>query len=151
MARISEIRRQKSLLQLARKLLTTAILLQLPILVLIVLRQSDLMFGLDIIGTWQMPNRLFVLLWGGSSLLAIVGFAMVCRQLSLWDGDLEQTDFVRQTVLLGTRKIAASIQLFFYLSFLLPAINLIAIAWARSHASAAISGLAQHMPARRRP
>ncbi|GAB3349283.1 hypothetical protein [Lysobacter tyrosinilyticus] len=143
MASIHALRRQKGSLQFARKLLIAAVLFQLPFLVEIVLRQADLLGG------WQMPGKVTSLLWVATSLLAIVGFAMVCRQLELWEGDLESNEFAQRTRLLGSRKIAASIQLFFYLAFLTPLLNLVSVAWAISKASAAIRELDLLVPARR--
>ena len=143
MASIPELRRQRGSLQLARKLLTTAALLQLPFLIEIVLRQAG------VLGSWQMPGKISAALWFATSLLAIVGFSMVCRQLDLWEGDLENADLAQRTRMLGSRKIAASIQLFFYLAFLMPLLNLVPVIWARSRASAAIGDLDLVLPARR--
>lgn len=150
MTALREIHRHKSTLQLARKLLTAAIVLQLPFLIEIALRQADLLLHLNILGNRQMPEKTFWFLSLTASALAIVGFIIVCRQLSLWEGDLENTEFVQRTRLLGTMKIAAGIQLFFYLVFLLPLFSLIPVVWARSKATAAIQDLEVLMPARRR-
>jgi hypothetical protein len=150
MTALREIHRHKSTLQLARKLLTAAIVLQLPFLIEIALRQADLLLHLNILGNRQMPEKTFWFLSLTASALAIVGFIIVCRQLSLWEGDLENTEFVQRTRLLGTMKIAAGVQLFFYLVFLLPLFNLIPVVWARSKATAAIQDLELLMPARRR-
>ncbi|MDE2441698.1 MAG: hypothetical protein KGP14_11795, partial [Betaproteobacteria bacterium] len=81
---------------------------------------------------------------------AIVGFTIVCRRLALWEGDLENTEFAQRTRLLGSQKIAASVQFVFYLAFLMPLLNLIPVAWARSKASAAIRDLDLLVPAGRR-
>lgn len=150
MTALREIHRHKSTLQLARKLLTAAIVLQLPFLIEIALRQADLLLHLNTLGNRQMPEKTFWFLSLTASALAIVGFTIVCRQLSLWEGDLENTEFVQRTRLLGTMKIAAGIQLFFYLVFLLPLFSLIPVVWARSKATAAIQDLEVLMPNRRR-
>jgi len=150
MTSIHQLRRQKSSLQFARKLLTAAVLFQLPFLIEIVLRQTDLFFHMSILGSRQMPGKVTSLLWFATSLLAIIGFTLVCRQLSLWEGDLENTEFAQHTRLLGSRKIAASIQLVFYLVFLMPVFNLIPVIWARFQASAAIRDLDALMPVPRK-
>lgn len=149
MASLSELRRQKNNLELARKLLTGTLLLELPFLIEIALRQSDLLLHTDILGTRQMPGSLAGFLWVASAVSAIVGFTIACRVLSLWEGDLENTEFAQRTRLLGSRKIAASIQLVFYLMFLIPLFNLMPAMWARSQASGAIRDLDGLLPARR--
>ena len=149
MASIHELRRQKGSLQFSRRLLTAAALVQLPFLIEIVLRQSDLLFHLNILGDRQMPGKAASLLWFVTFVLATVGFTLVCRQLSLWEGDLENTEVAQRTRLLGSRKIAASMQFIFYLVFLIPVFNLIPVLWARSQASAAIRDLDLLVPARR--
>jgi hypothetical protein len=54
--------------------------------------------------------------------------------------------------MLGTRRIAASAQLFFYMIFLMPLFNLIPVAWARAKATAAIKDLeAMRIAHRRQP
>jgi TRAP-type mannitol/chloroaromatic compound transport system permease small subunit len=152
MTPLQQLDRFKGSLQFARKLLTGAFLLQSPLLIIILLRQIDLMVSFTILGNWQMSNPAFWLLSLTSSVLAIAGFTIVCRQLSLWEGDLESTEFVQRTALLGTRKIAAGVQLYFYLFFLMPLFNLVIVAWARSKASAAINDLeAMRLAYRRQP
>jgi len=150
MATLLEIQRHKGTLQFARKLLTLAILLQLPFLIEILLRQADLLLHLNVLGDRQMPKKLTWVLSAVTSIVAIVGFTIVCRQLSLWQGDLEDTEFAQRTRLLGSRKIAASVQFFFYLTFLVPVFNLIPVVWARSQASTAIGDLDLLSPVRRR-
>lgn len=150
MTPLLEIQRHKGTLQFARKLLTVAIVLQLPFLIEIVLRQADLLLHLNVLGDRQMPQKLTWVLSAATSILAIAGFTIVCRQLSLWEGNLEDTELARRTRLLGTRKIAAGIQFFFYLVFLVPLFNLIPVIWARAKASAAIHDLDLLMPVRRR-
>jgi len=150
MTPLLEIQRHKGTLQFARKLLTVAIVLQLPFLIEIVLRQGDLLLHLNVLGDRQMPTKLTWVLNAVTSIAAIVGFTIVCRQLSLWEGDLEDTELARRTRLLGSRRIAASIQFFFYLTFLVPVFNLIPVVWARSQASTAIDDLDLLLPLRRR-
>lgn len=150
MTPLLELHRYKGTLLFARKVLTAAMLLQLPILLAIVLKQMELHLHLHRLAGWTMPGKLYWLLNAATSLLAIVGFTVVCRQLSLWEGDLENTELVQRTALLGTRKIAASVQLFFYLIFLLPLFNLIPIIWARSKASSAIAELGEATTPRQR-
>ena len=150
MTPLLEIQRHKGTLQFARKLLTVAIVLQLPFLIEIVLRQGDLLLHLNVLGDRQMPTKLTWVLNAVTSIAAIVGFTIVCRQLSLWEGDLEDTELARRTRLLGSRRIAASIQFFFYLTFFVPVFNLIPVVWARSQASTAISDLDLLLPVRRR-
>ena len=150
MAPLRELHRHKGTLQFARKLLTVAMVLQLPFLIEIVLRQADLLLHLNVLGNRQMPQKLTWVLSAATSILAIAGFTIVCRQLSLWEGNLEDTELARRTRLLGTRKIAAGIQFFFYLVFLVPLFNLIPVIWARAKASAAIHDLDLLMPVRRR-
>jgi hypothetical protein len=150
MTPLLELHRHKGTLQFARKLLTTAILLQLPFLIEIVLRQADLLLHLHVLGERQMPQKVTWLLSAATSILAIVGFAIVCRQLSLWEGNLEDTELAQRTRLLGSMKIAASIQFFFYLVFLIPLFNLIPVTWARSKASTAIRDLDLLIPTRHR-
>lgn len=145
-----ELQALQSQLQLARKLLTLGMLMQLPMIIEIVLRQGDVLFGWGILGSERMlPGRVDALLWVGSSLLAIAGFWTVCRRMGLWEGDLESTDIVRKTRLLGTRQLAAGVQFFFYLTFFLPLVNLITMAWARYHAGQGAAALAQHLAPRR--
>lgn len=134
----------------ARRLLTLALVLQLPFLVVIALRQTDLFFHLHLIGDKQLPKSVTGLTWVGSSLLAIAGFTLVCRQLSLWEGHLEQTALAQRTRVLGSRKIAAGLQFFFYFVFLVPVFNLVPVLWARAQASSALADLAHMIPARRR-
>lgn len=150
MTPLRELHRHKGTLQFARKLLTAAMVLQLPFLIEIVLRQADLLLHLNVLGDRQMPQKLTWVLSAATSILAIAGFTIVCRQLSLWEGNLEDTELARRTRLLGTRKIAAGIQFFFYLVFLVPLFNLIPVIWARAKASAAIHDLDLLMPVRRR-
>lgn len=150
MTLLSDIKRHKGTLQFARRLLTIAVLLQLPILITIVLRQADFLLHLNILGDRQIPPKLNLFLWVAPAIFAIAGFTIVCRQLSLWEGDLENTEFAQRTRLLGSRRIAASIQFFFYLCFLVPVISLVPVFWARSQASTAIADLDLLMPARRR-
>jgi hypothetical protein len=150
MTPLRELHRHKGSLQFARRLLTAAILLQLPFLIEIVLRQSDLLLHLSILGDRQMPRKVTGVLWASTAIFAIAGFTIVCRQLSLWEGNLEDAELVSRTRLLGTRKIAAGIQFFFYLVFLVPVFSLIPVLWARSQASTAIDDLEQLLPARRR-
>ena len=150
MTPLRELHRHRGTLQFARKLLTMATVLQMPFLGEIVLRQADLLFHLNVLGDRQMPKSVTGLLCASTSILAIVGFTIVCRQLSLWEGNLEDTELARRTRLLGTMKIAASIQFFFYLVFLVPVFNLVPVLWARSKASAAIADLDLLMPVRRR-
>lgn len=150
MTLLSQLHRHKGTLEFARGMLTLCIVLQLPFVIQILLRQGDLLFHLNILGDKQMPTKINWLLNGATSILAIVGFTMVCRQLSLWEGNLEETELVRRTRVLGTAKIAVSVQLFFYLVFLVPVFNLVPVLWARSKASGAIRDLEQLMPARRR-
>ena len=150
MTPLRELHRHKGTLQFARKLLTVAMVLQLPFLIEIVLRQADLLLHLNVLGDRQMPQKLTWVLSAATSILAIAGFTIVCRQLSLWEGNLEDTELARRTRLLGTRKIAAGIQFFFYLVFLVPLFNLIPVIWARAKASAAIHDLDLLMPVRRR-
>ena len=83
MTPLLEIQRHKGTLQFARKLLTVAILLQLPFLIEIVLRQGDLLFHLNVLGDRQMFTKLTWVLNAVTSIAAIVGFTIVCRQLSL--------------------------------------------------------------------
>ena len=149
MTPLSELKRHRGTLQFARKLLTAAIVLQLPFLIEIVLRQADILLHMSILGDKQMSGRLTAVISVTSSILAIAGFTIVCRQLSLWEGHLEETEFAQRTRLLGSRKIAASIQFFFYLVFLVPVFNLVPVFWARSQASTALRDLDQLVPARR--
>ncbi len=150
MTPLQHLDRLKATLQFSRRLLTGAFLLQSPLLIIILLRQIDLMVSFTILGNWQLSSKVFWFLSLTSSALAIAGFTIVCRQLSLWEGDLEASEFVQRTALLGTRKIAAGAQLFFYLVFLLPLFNLIPVAWARAKASAAITDLESLRLAHRR-
>ena len=150
MTPLSELHRHRGTLLFARKLLTAAIVLQLPFLLEIVLRQADILLHSSILGDRQMPGRLTAVISVTASLLAIAGFTIVCRQLSLWEGHLEETEFAQRTRLLGSRRIAAGIQFFFYLVFLVPVFNLVPVFWARSQASTALRDLDQLVPARRR-
>jgi hypothetical protein len=150
MTPLLELHRHKGTLQFARKLLTAAMVLQIPFLIVIMLRQTDLFFHLNVLGDRQMPPKVTGLLSVTSSILAIVGFTIVCRQLSLWEGSLQNTEFVQRTRLLGSMKIAISIQLIFYGLFLVPIFNLMPVVWARSKATAAIQDLDLLMPVRRR-
>lgn len=150
MSPLLQLQRHKGTLQFARKLLTTAIALQLPFLIEILLRQGDILLHLSILGDRQMPGKITALLCIATSLCAIAGFTLVCRELSLWEGDLENTEFAQRTRVLGSRKIAASVQFVFYLCFLVPLFCLVPVFWARSQASTAIRDIELLTPARRR-
>lgn len=147
MTSVHELRRSKDNLQFSRTLLTVAALLQVPTLAGIALTQSQVIFHYSL--GWTLPSKVFWMLDFGTALLAIIGFTMVCRQLSLWEGNLESTEFVQRTRVLGTAKIAAGVQLFFYLSFLMPLINLVPVLWARSQAKKGILDLEDRLKASR--
>src|SRR4051812_20455844 len=104
---IREIRRQQNVLDMASKVLTLALLLQVPILVIFASRMTRYF--------WTLPANVFWLLSGASSVLAIVGFTIVSRQLDLYDeamADSPLPDLAQKTRLLGGGKIVVSVQLF---------------------------------------
>jgi hypothetical protein len=100
-----------------------------------------------------MPTKIYLLFNAVTSALAIVGFAMVCRQLNLYEEALQNSslpDLARSTRLLGIGKIVVGVQLFFYCSFLIPLINLPAILWGRSRAGSAVRALDELLEGQRR-
>ncbi|CAN5236319.1 hypothetical protein BH11PSE11_BH11PSE11_16870 [soil metagenome] len=141
MAYVHELRRIRASLRFASKLLLFALLLELPFVGMAVVRVARPTW------VWQFPDKLFWLLYFPSTLFAIVGFMMVCKQLGLWSDAMDSlTDLVDRTRLLGTAKLAAGAQLLFIFLFLLPLFNLPMIFWARAQAGRAgrdIDGVTQ--------
>jgi hypothetical protein len=115
MSSIHESRRMLSAVKLGNKLLTCCVLLQLPLIFIIGVRflQVD----------WAMPTKIFWLLNVVTSVLAIIGFSIIARQLRFLDEAAEAH---------------AGDKFFFYLSFLIPILNLFAVIFAKVRAASAI-------------
>ncbi len=139
-----EIRRIQGSLQSASRFLLFAVLVQMPLLAVMVLR----IFFIDL----TVPIKVGWFFSAVSSLFAIVGFSMVCRQLGLWDEAMENSSFsgVMQPRTFRGMELAGGLQLLFYLMFLVPVLNLPAIFWGRARANAALRNIDAILKAPRR-
>ncbi len=127
-----ELRRIQGALNLASMLLLAAVLAQLPLVVVMVVR--------FFVFSWTPPIKVYWFFNAVSSLFAIVGFIMVCRQLNLCEEAVENSFFpgvMRPRTLRGM-ELAGGVQLLFYGMFLVPLLNLPAILWGRARAKAAV-------------
>jgi hypothetical protein len=132
----NEIRRMQGTLIFARKLLTFAIFVQLPVFVVVAARQIDL--------PWTFSLKLFWLINGASCLAGIVGFVIACRQLNLIDETLEDSPipgFIQEGRFPGSGRVLASAQLLFYALFIMPMVNALLFLWARWKAQSAIEAI----------
>jgi hypothetical protein len=132
MARPHELRQISESLRFASKILSFALLLELPFVGMAVVRVARPTW------VWQFPEKLFWALYLPSTFFAIVGFIIVCKQLGFWSDAMDSmADLVDRSRLLGTAKLAVGAQFIFTMLFLLPLFNLPMILWARAQANRA--------------
>ena len=145
MTPLTELRRSRGTLALASKILMGAFLLELPFLVVIAARFMEF--------NWTLPKHVDSFLWAFSSLLAIIGYNMVSKQLSLWEEAMEESnipELISKTRMLGSTKATLDVLLTFYMAFLLPLFNLPIILWARSRARTGVESYDMLLEKKRR-